>query len=112
MAGESAMSLVSYGGDLFDVAATLPTFFTLGPADYARDPALARMVRLAGSETDPGQRTRRFEEALKYISDQVYTVPLYTNPVGFVFHSDLSYEPGMLPFPDMTRLRFLRAQEN
>ena len=112
MAGESAMSLVSYGGDLFDVAATLPTFFTLGPADYARDPALARMVRLAGSETDPDLRTRKFEEALKYISEQVYTVPLYTNPVGFVFHSDLSYKPGMLPFPDMTRLRFLRAQEN
>ena len=112
MAGESAMSLVSYGGDLFDVAATLPTFFTLGPADYARDPVLARMVRLAGSETEPGQRTRRFEEALKYISEQVYTVPLYTNPVSFVFHSDLSYEAGMLPFPDMTRLRLSRLQEN
>ena len=105
MAGESVISLVSYGGDLFDVAATLPQFFSFGPTDYARDPALVRMVERAIAESAPVKRRNLFEGALIYISEQAYTVPLYTNPVSFVFHNDLTYDSGLLPFPDLTRLR-------
>ena len=112
MAGESVISLVSYGGDLFDVAATLPTFFSFGPADYARDPALTRLVRRAIAETDTAQRRDLFEDVLHYISDRAYTVPLYTNPISFVFHNDLIYESGGLPFPDVTRLSLRNTQED
>ena len=106
MAGESVMSLVSYGGDLFDVAGTLPVFFTFGPADYARDAALTHMLEQAVAETDRTRREERFMDVLKLISERVYTVPLYSNPVNFVFQNDLAYEAGGPPFPDVTRLRF------
>ena len=112
MAGESVMSLVSYGGDLFDVAGTLPVFFNFGPADYTRDPALARMLERAVAETDQARRKERFTEVLSFISERAYTVPLYTNPVSFVFQNDLTYETGGPPFPDVTRLRLREIREN
>jgi hypothetical protein len=63
------------------------------------------MVERAIAESAPVKRRNLFEGALIYISEQAYTVPLYTNPVSFVFHNDLTYDSGLLPFPDLTRLR-------
>ncbi len=110
MAGESVMSLVSYGGDLFDAAGTLPVFFNFGPADYSRDAALARIVRRAVAETGQARRKQLFRDALKYISERAYTVPLYTNPVSFVFQNDITYATGGPPFPDVTRLRLRKIR--
>jgi len=105
MSGHSTASLLSFGADLFDVAATLPNFFGQGPADYTRDTALTEAIARAERTAERTLRDARFEDILTEIADQAYTIPLYTNPVTFVFQNELSYEPGRLPFPDFLRLQ-------
>lgn len=104
MQGESQSSLVSFGGDLLDVAATLPGFFDGGGADYARDAQLTHLIASGLRQVDERKRGEAFERALQRAAQEVYTVPLHTLAVNFVYRRDLCYEPGALPLPDLLRI--------
>lgn len=104
MAGESRISLAAYGGDLLDVAHTLPLFFDLGANDYARDPAISAWLAEAVKSPSPAETATLFENALQRINAEAFTIPIITEAVNFVYRRNLCYPDINLPLPDLTRL--------
>ena len=104
MAGESRASLVAYGGDLLDVAHTLPLFFDAGANDYGRDSVVSAWLDEALRSPSPAATSMLFEKILRRIDEEVYTVPILTETVSFVHRRDLCYPKNALPIPDVTRL--------
>jgi len=104
MSGESRASLVAYGGDLLDVAHTLPVFFDSGANDYARDVNVSRWLAEALRSPQPAEASALFEKALRRIDHEVFTVPILTEAINFVRRRDLCYPENNLPLPDLTRL--------
>jgi len=97
MAGQTPMNAGSWGSySINDVSAILPYFFGGGSNDYARDPALEKLVQAGGSVTDPDERKKDYAAAIHRATEEAYWLPLFTNVTYYAFASDLNFEP----FPD------------
>ncbi len=97
MAGQTPINAGSWGSySINDVSAILPYFFGGGSNDYARDPALEKLVQAGGSVTDPDERKKDYAEAIRRATEEAYWLPLFTNVTYYAFASDLNFEP----FPD------------
>ena len=97
MAGQTPMNAGSWGSySINDVSAILPYFFGGGPNDYARDPALEKLVRAGGSVTDPAERRRDYADAIRRATEEAYWLPLFTFVTYYAFAAGLEFEP----FPD------------
>ncbi len=97
MAGQTPLNAGSWGSySINDVSAVLPYFFGGGANDYARDPALEKLVQGGGSVTDPAERQKDYAEAIHRATEQAYWLPLFTFVTYYAFASGLNFEP----FPD------------
>jgi len=79
-----------------DVSAILPQYFNFGPADYARDPELQKLVQEGGSTVDPDKRRKAYSAAIKLITEKAYWLPLYTYAVTYGYSKQLDFKP----YPD------------
>ncbi|MBS0561541.1 MAG: ABC transporter substrate-binding protein, partial [Proteobacteria bacterium] len=96
-AGESPLNMGSWGSySINDVSAFLPYFFTGGPNDYTRDPAIEALVRQGGSVTDADERRKAYAQAIKLITAQANFLPLFTYSKTYGFSRNLNFKP----FPD------------
>jgi peptide/nickel transport system substrate-binding protein len=97
MAGQTPMNAGSWGSySINDVSAILPYFFGGGSNDYARDPALEKLVEAGGSVTDPVERRKDYAEAIRRATEEAYWLPLFTFVTYYAFASGLNFQP----FPD------------
>jgi peptide/nickel transport system substrate-binding protein len=92
--GESPLSMGSWGSySINDVSAFMPYFFTGGPNDYTRNPAIAALVREGGSVTDLDQRRKAYSQAIKLITTDADFLPLFTYVKTYGFARDLAFKP-------------------
>jgi peptide/nickel transport system substrate-binding protein len=93
-AGQTPLGMGSWGSySINDVSAFLPYFFTGGPNDYTRDPAIEALVREGGSVTDLDQRRKAYSEAIKLITAPAHLLPLFTYAKTYGFSRDLAFKP-------------------
>ena len=100
IAGQNPMTSGTWGSySVNDVSAILPFYFDGGPNDYARDPALEKLVADGGATTDPDERRKAYSAALRRISDQMYWLPLSTYVTTYAFSRQLNFRayPDELP---------------
>jgi peptide/nickel transport system substrate-binding protein len=92
MQGEVSILDGSWGSySINDASAILNAFFTLSPDDMARDQEVAGWLKEAGNTVDQEQRKTLFHKALARIADQAYWLPLYVNPVAYVYSPELDF---------------------
>lgn len=95
--GDAPISQGAWGSySINDVSAVLPFFFTGGPNDYARDPALAQLIEQGGASTNPNERRKFYSQAIRLITEQAYMVPLNTHVTTYGIARGLAFRP----FPD------------
>ncbi len=91
--GRSPLNLGSWGSySINDVSAFFPYFFGGGGQDYARDPALEKLVEQGGSTTDPDQRRAAYTAAIRLITDQAYFMPLFTFVTTYAVNKNLEFK--------------------
>jgi len=78
------------------VAAILPQFFTFGPLDCARRPALADLIRRAGTTGDADQRCGLYSEAIRTITNEALWLPTHSFATTYCLSRTLNFHP----FPD------------
>lgn len=91
----------SYG--INDVSALLNNFFTLTPDDMARDAAVSDALKAAAVTVDQEVRLENYDTAIKRIAEEVYWLPMWTNPVTYAYNADLEFRS----FPDENPRFFL-----
>jgi peptide/nickel transport system substrate-binding protein len=92
--GASPLSMGSWGSySINDVSAFMPYFFTGGPNDYTRDPAIEALVREGGSVTDLDQRRKAYGQAIKLITTGADFLPLFTYVKTYGFSRALAFKP-------------------
>jgi peptide/nickel transport system substrate-binding protein len=95
--GQAPLFLGSWGSfSINDVAAILPQFFTGGPQDYARSPALSELIQRAGVTGDADQRRALYTDAIRMITGQAYWLPLHTYATTYCMARGLNFRA----FPD------------
>ncbi len=98
--GESPLSMGSWGSySINDVSAFLPYFFTGGPNDYTREPAIEALVREGGSVTDLDKRRMAYGQAIKLITASAHFLPLFTYVKTYGFSRDLAFRPSFDELP-------------
>ena len=93
----------SYG--IADVSAITAHFFSGNEIDYARDDRVTELLDEAAFTMDEEVRLANYTEALGRISDQAYTVPLFTYALTYAYIDALDFTPS----PDETP-RFYNAR--
>jgi peptide/nickel transport system substrate-binding protein len=99
-AGQAPLFLGNWGSfSINDVAAILPEFFTGGAQDYARDPALAELIRRAGATGDADRRRALYAEAIRTITAQALWLPTHTDATTYCLSGALNFHayPDELP---------------
>ena len=88
-----------------DTSAFTGQFFKLGDLDAVRDPALAEVLEVADTSTDPAVRIENYSKALNMIADNAYMVPMFSYNTNYVFTNEVDYTPTpdeVLRFATMT----------
>lgn len=88
-----------------DVSASTPVYFTLGPDDINRDPKVRDLLFKGNNSVDPQARKQAYQQGLKIIAENVYSVPLWSLPVFYVANKELNfsaYPDEMVRFWEMT----------
>lgn len=99
-AGKTPMTFQAWGSySINDASAFVSAFFTGGPDDTAKDPAVIKDLEAADSSNDPAVRKAHYSAALKRISEQAYWAPLFSYSTNYAFTSDLNFKayPDELP---------------
>ena len=88
-----------------DVSASTPVYFTFEADDITRDPEVRDLLVKGNNSVDPNARKQAYQQALKRIAENVYSVPLWSLPVYYVATKDLNfsaYPDEMVRFWEMT----------
>ncbi len=95
--GSAPLTLGNWGSySINDASAILPYFFGGTNTDQTRDADLTALVKAGSTSTDPAQRKTAYTAALKRISENAYTLPLYTSVTTYGFSKQLDFKP----YPD------------
>jgi peptide/nickel transport system substrate-binding protein len=105
-AGKASLTHQTWGSfSVNDVSASVPVWFGFEADDITRD-AQARDALLKGNNSvDPAVRKQAYQQALKRIADNAFSVPLWSLPVFYVATRDLNfsaYPDEMVRFWEMT----------
>jgi peptide/nickel transport system substrate-binding protein len=76
-----------------DASAMLPVNFTGSTQDYARDPELQKLIEEGGSVTDPAERRKAYDAAIKRITEKVYMLPMFNSVVTYGLTKQLNFKP-------------------
>lgn len=91
-AGKSALSHQTWGSfSVNDVSASTPVYFTFEADDITRDPEVRDLLVKGNNSVDPNARKQAYQQALKRIAENVYSVPLWSLPVFYVATKDLNF---------------------
>ena len=66
-------------------------YFTFEGDDVTRDPEVRDMLNKGNNSVDPATRKKAYQQALKRIADNAYTLPLWSLPVYYVASKDLNF---------------------
>jgi len=75
-----------------DVSASTPVYFTFDADDVTRDPEVRDLLLKGNNSVDPAARKKAYQQALKRIADNAYSLPLWSLPVYYVASKDLNFE--------------------
>jgi len=97
-AGEADLFLLGWMADYPDASNFLDTFFGAGSDDSLgpKFPELVQMLQEAGSTTDQATRQELYDQANRFIHDNIPAVPIVHNSSAIAFRSDVS---GIRPSP-------------
>lgn len=88
-----------------DISASTPVYFTFEADDITRDPAVRDLLVKGNNSVDPNVRKQAYQQGLKLIAENVYSLPLWSLPVYYVATKDLNftaYPDEMVRFWEMT----------
>lgn len=75
-----------------DVSASTPVYFTFEADDVTRDPEVRDLLLKGNNSVDPETRKKAYQQALKRIADNAYSLPLWSLPVYYVASKDLDFK--------------------
>ncbi len=105
-AGKSSLTHQTWGSfSVNDVSASIPVWFGGGADDITRDKEVEQLLDKGNNSVDPNVRKLAYQQALKRIADNAYSVPLWTLPVYYVASKDLrfkAYPDEIVRFWEMT----------
>lgn len=91
-ANKSALSHQTWGSfSVNDVSASTPVYFTFEADDISRDPEVRDLLVRGNNSVDPNVRKAAYRDALRLISERLYSVPLWSLPVFYVANRELSF---------------------
>jgi peptide/nickel transport system substrate-binding protein len=101
-AGKASLTHQTWGSfSVNDVSASIPVWFGGEADDITKDKEVQELLKKGNNSVDPNVRKEAYQQALKRIADNAYSVPLWTLPVYYVASRDLSFKA----YPDeMVRL--------
>jgi peptide/nickel transport system substrate-binding protein len=101
-AGKASLTHQTWGSfSVNDVSASIPVWFGGEADDITKDKEVQDLLKKGNNSVDPNVRKEAYQQALKRIADNAYSVPLWTLPVYYVASRDLSFKA----YPDeMVRL--------
>ncbi|MFN4167562.1 MAG: ABC transporter substrate-binding protein [Pannonibacter phragmitetus] len=92
--GEVAISFQTWGSNsIADVSAIASQFFKMQGEDDARDADLQAILDKGDFSVNDDARKAAYKEALTYIVDKAYWVPLWTYSSNYVMGQDVSFTP-------------------
>ncbi len=79
-----------------DVSASTPVYFTFGADDVTHDAEVRDLLQKGNNSVEPAVRKQAYQQALKRIADNAYSLPLWSLPVYYVANKELGFKA----FPD------------
>ena len=76
-----------------DASAMLPVNFSNNTQDYAHDTELQKLIEQGGSVTDPAERKKLYDEAIKRITEEMYMLPMFNSVVTYGMTKQLNFKP-------------------
>jgi len=92
--GRNPLDVGSWGSySINDASASLPIFFTFGDQDYARSPEVRDLLLHGGGSTDPDVRRDAYRQAIRRITEQAFSLPLFTYVTTYAASRGLVFKP-------------------
>jgi len=105
-AGKASLTHQTWGSfSVNDVSASIPVWFGGEADDVTKDKEVEELLKKGNNSVDPNVRKQAYQQALKRIADNAFSVPLWTLPVYYVASKDLNFEAypdEMVRFWEMT----------
>ncbi|HKO68721.1 MAG TPA: ABC transporter substrate-binding protein [Burkholderiaceae bacterium] len=105
-AGKAPLTHQTWGSfSVNDVSASIPVWFGFEADDITRDAQVRDLLNKGNNSVDPKVRQQAYQQALKRIADNAFSVPLWSLPVFYVATKDLNfsaYPDEMVRFWEMT----------
>ena len=91
-AGKASLTHQTWGSfSVNDVSASIPVWFGGESDDVTKDKEVQDLLKKGNNSVDPNVRKQAYQQALKRIADNGYSVPLWSLPVYYVASKDLSF---------------------
>jgi peptide/nickel transport system substrate-binding protein len=95
--GKAPMYAGSWGSNsINDVSAFMPYWLGGGLDDYARDADVQNLLKQAGANSDPEQRRKAYGEAIRFATERVDFIPMFSDVRYVAFSKQLNFQG----FPD------------
>jgi peptide/nickel transport system substrate-binding protein len=105
-AGKASLTHQTWGSfSVNDVSASVPVWFGFEADDITRDAPVRDLLNKGNNSVDPAVRKQAYQQALKRIADNSFSVPLWSLPVFYVATKELNfaaYPDEMVRFWEMT----------
>ena len=84
----------TWGSNLVnDVSASTPVYYAFGSDDITRDAKVRELLDKGDHTIDPKARNEVYKKALVTISENAYSVPLWSLPVYYVANKEVNFRP-------------------
>jgi peptide/nickel transport system substrate-binding protein len=91
-AGKASLTHQTWGSfSVNDVSASVPVWFGGEPDDVTRDKEVQALLQKGNNSVDPAVRKQAYQQALKRIADNAFSVPLWSLPVYYVGAKELNF---------------------
>jgi peptide/nickel transport system substrate-binding protein len=92
-AGKASLAHQTWGSfSVNDVSASIPVWFGGESDDTTKDKEVQELLKKGNTSVDPNVRKEAYQQALKRIADNAFSVPLWTLPVYYVASKDLNFK--------------------
>ena len=93
-ANKASLVHQTWGSNLVnDVSASTPVYYGFGTDDITRDAKVRDLLDKGDHTIDPKARNELYRKALVSISENAYSVPLWSLPVYYVASKELAFKP-------------------
>jgi peptide/nickel transport system substrate-binding protein len=93
-ANKAALVHQTWGSNLVnDVSASTPVYYAFGADDITRNAQVRDLLNKGDHTIDPKARNEVYKKALVTISENAYSVPLWSLPVYYVASKEVNFKP-------------------